>query len=301
MIYGQQYHPKPQPREETTIWTREKLLLMLANPAMVDVVKLTIDKHKLPYVLTIDADGKPVLTSTLNAGELWLEKFITVDEDTLRMLEDAKKMTSTQYEVLITGPTGTGKELIAKSMIGARKGQIKVVNCAGLPENLIESELFGHMKGAFTGADKEKKGMFEEAQDGVMFLDEIGELDIAMQGKLLRALQEKRIRRVGGNSEIDINCKFVCATNKNLREMVARGEFKEDLFARISTLELHIKGLVHRMCDCVPIVERLHNGKAFLDKHEPLLVQGALDLSFNVRSLQQHVIRYNVLGRVSVK
>lgn len=288
--------------------SRERLELMLANgPEMVDVVKDYIDKYKLPFVIEI-SDGivdpaKPIgygiLRDTLSPGELHLQAFITVETSMLEMKNDARKMAKTEHEVLITGATGTGKEIIAKSMIADRKGQIMAVNCAGFQETLIESELFGHVKGSFTGAEKDKAGLMSAAKDGVMFLDEIGELPLQVQAKLLRALQEKRIRRVGALQSEEINCKFVCATHRNLKKMVEEGKFREDLYARISTLRLNIKSLMpDRKCDIIPITEALKGGKEFLKKYGQELQEGIFDLSLNVRSLQQLVIQYSVLGKV---
>lgn len=252
-----------------------------------------IEKFKLPYFIK-----DSVLVNMFTEGEKWLQKFITVHPTTLLMKEDSKKMALTDYEVLITGETGTGKELIAKSMIGARTGSIKAVNCAGFPETLIESELFGHVKGAFTGAENSKPGLLQVAKDGVMFLDEVGELPMSVQAKLLRALQEKRVRRVGAVVDEDINCKFVCATHRNLRKMVEEDKFRRDLYARISTLELDILPLRDRREDIVPICESIEGGSKFLEHYKTALNDGTLDISLNVRSLQQYIIRFNVLGKV---
>ncbi len=283
-----------QPLPNTPPPSREKLIAILNMDGAdsIDLAQRLIDNHKLPYIIELGADLKGRLKDTLSAGELYLQQFITVDPSTLKMKDRARKMAKSKHEVLIVGDTGTGKELIAKSMIGDRKGAIKAINCAGLPRELIESELFGHVAGAFTGANKTKDGLMSAASDGVMFLDEIGELDITVQAKLLRALQEKKIRKVGSLVDEDITCKFVCATHRDLKGMVSRNEFRKDLYARISTLELDILPLVDRMCDIVPITASLPNGKNFLLKHEVSLNMGRLDLSLNVRSLQQHVIRF---------
>jgi transcriptional regulator with PAS, ATPase and Fis domain len=218
------------------------------------------------------------------------------------MKEECRKIASTPYSVLIVGETGTGKELIANSMIANRLGKIQAINCAGMPRDLIESELFGHTQGAFTGAIRAKDGLLMAAKDGVMFLDEIGDMPMDIQAKLLRAMQQMVVRKVGGTTDEKINCKFVCATNCNLRDMVTTSRFRRDLFARISTLEVDIKPLRERVCDLEPIVMSiLPDGPAFWEKYGVALKQGDLDLSLNVRSIQQHVIRYSVLGRVSLK
>lgn len=288
--------------------SRDKLCLLLKNgPELIPIVQKLIDDNKLPYRIIISdgnlmyneqstISGNGYLFDTLSPGELHLNKFITEESATIRMKEQARKMSKTPYEVLIFGDTGTGKEIIAKSMIADRKGSIKAVNCAGFPETLIEAELFGYVKGAFTGADNTgRDGLMTNASDGVMFMDEIGELPLVMQAKLLRAIQEKRIRKVGGNKDEDISCKFVFATNRDLKQMVDKGEFRRDLYARISTLELTIKPLSpERKCDIVPITRSLLNGDKFLERYGDT-IEG-MDLSLNVRSLQKYVIRYSVLG-----
>ena len=283
--------------------TEAGLRLMLANgPDYVTIVQGILDKFKLPWIIEVNpTDQTGTLVPALSEGEMWLQKFITEDPDTLVMKDYARKMAHAKDEVLIFGETGTGKELIAKSMIGSREGRVLGLNCAGFPEMLIESELFGHVKGSFTDAQRDKQGLMSAATKGVLFLDEIGEMPMSVQAKLLRALQEKRIRKVGALTDEEIDCKFVCATNRNLREMVKAGTFRRDLYARISTLELDIKPLVNRMCDVIPITRSLERGGAFLEKYEKEVMSGQLDLSLNVRSLQQHVTRFRVLGKVMLE
>lgn len=262
-------------------------------------VEKYIEEFKLPYEVTYDAEtGDAIdLVITLSRGDQFLKQFITATQSCIEMKQCASKIAKTDYEVLIIGETGTGKEIIAKSMIGAREGPIKALNCAGFPDELIESELFGHSKGAFTGADREKIGLMQSAQNGICFLDEVGELKMPVQAKLLRALQDKRIRKVGSNDEIEINCKFVCATNRNIRAMVNEGTFRRDLYARLGTLEIDILPLRERLSDVEPIILSLPGGKKFLEANALSKVM-SMDLSLNVRSLQQYVIRYNVLGAI---
>ena len=159
------------------------------------------------------------------------------------------KIAKSNSTVLVRGESGTGKELIARSIHtnSPRSGQIfQAVNCAAINENLLESELFGHQKGSFTGAVSEKKGLFEIADGGTLFLDEIGELDISLQAKLLRALQEKQIRRVGGTKEIEIDVRVVAATNRDLLKMSQDGTFREDLYYRLNVLSIEIPPLRER-------------------------------------------------------
>ena len=283
--------PLPLPPSEA------KLKLLLENgkhdESFVQLVADMIAKHSLPYIIE---NGE--LKDTLSIGEQHLKKFITVDDNMLAMKDDARKMALCDYEVLIHGETGTGKETIAKSMIGSRTGSIKAVNCAGFPTELIESELFGHMKGSFTGAATDKDGLMSSARDGVMFLDEVGELPMNVQAKLLRALQERKIRKVGANREEEINCKFVCATNQNLQAMVKEGTFRKDLYARICTLEINISPLRERLPDIEPICNSIDGGKEFFTIYKDSLLNGSLDLSLNVRSLLMYIHRHKVLGKI---
>jgi two-component system response regulator AtoC len=166
-----------------------------------------------------------------------------------------------QYDttVLITGESGTGKELIARGIhysgVRAKKPLIPV-NCGGIPENLLESELFGYKKGAFTGADRNKKGLFEEADGGTLFLDEIGELPLALQVKLLRVLQESEIRPVGGSQTMRVNARIIAATSKNLQEEVKDGNFREDLFYRLNVLTIGLPSLRERVDD-IPVLSQI--------------------------------------------
>ncbi len=291
--------PIPQPSPERKVPSRKTLELMLQNgPDIYDAVQQYIDKYTLPYILKINDDNTAILVDTLTPGELHLAKFITIDPESEEMKLRAVKAAKTPYEVLIFGQTGTGKEIIARSMIADRKGNFRAINCAGLPETLIESILFGHVKGAFTGAYRENEGFMVEAKDGVLFLDEISELPLLMQAKLLRAIQEKHITKLGATYEEDINCKFVFATNRSLQDMVRDHLFREDLYARISMLEINIKPLVNRLCDCIPICKSLAAGDKFLEEYSEPLSQGALPLPHNVRSIQRYVIRYNVWGSI---
>jgi two-component system NtrC family response regulator len=170
------------------------------------------------------------------------------------------KVAPTQSTVLILGETGTGKELVARAVHdqSSRAGEPFVaINCGALPETLIESELFGHRKGAFTGADEHRVGLFEVANGGTIFLDEIGELPKAMQAKLLRVLESREIRRVGENKSQSVDVRVVCATHRDLPEMVAVGEFREDLMYRINTFEIFLPPLRDRLDDIQELAEHL--------------------------------------------
>ena len=175
-----------------------------------------------------------------------------------RAIDCALKFSSTDSTVLITGETGTGKELFARFIHGHSQRASRnfcVINCGALPENLIESELFGHEKGAFTGAYQKKLGLFEYADSGTVFLDEIGEMPLAMQVKLLRVLQESEITPVGSNATVRVNVRIIAATNKDLRAEVTGGRFREDLFYRLSVLEIAVPALRDRHRDALLLTD----------------------------------------------
>jgi transcriptional regulator with PAS, ATPase and Fis domain len=158
----------------------------------------------------------------------------------------AEKSARSNSTVLLLGESGTGKELFAHSIHGAsmrRENPFIKVNCAAIPETLLESEFFGYAKGAFTGAVKSKIGKFELAHSGTIFLDEIGDMNLLLQGKLLRVLQEMEFERVGGNQTIKVDVRVIAATNRNLRELIRRGEFREDLYYRLNVVEITIPPL----------------------------------------------------------
>jgi two-component system response regulator PilR (NtrC family) len=174
------------------------------------------------------------------------------------------QVAKTKSNVMITGESGTGKELIAKAVHqeSDRSDQpFVVINCGGIPETLMESELFGHKKGSFTGASSDKKGLFEEAHKGTIFLDEIGELSVSIQVKLLRAVQEKVFKPVGGTEDISVDIRIVSATNKNLEKEVIAGNFREDLFYRLNVIEIKVPPLRERKADLRPL------SQYFLEKY----------------------------------
>ncbi len=170
------------------------------------------------------------------------------------------KVAPTNSTVLICGETGTGKELVARALHDqSLRADMPFVpiNCGALPENLIESELFGHRKGAFTGAEEHRTGLFQVANGGTLFLDEIGELPKSMQAKLLRFLESGEIRRVGDNESLICDVRVICATNRHLDQMVAAGEFREDLWFRINTFEIALPPLRERIDDILPLARHL--------------------------------------------
>ncbi len=185
-----------------------------------------------------------------------LAGMIGVSEQMLQLFALIKKISRTQSSMLVTGESGTGKELAARAIHQTSPRYDKPfvsVNCAAMPSELLESELFGHVKGSFTGAVVNKKGLFEMAHGGTLLLDEIGEMPVGMQAKLLRALQERSIRRIGGLDEILVDVRLICTTNRDLELMVEEGEFREDLFYRINVIRIHLAPLRERPDD-IPLL-----------------------------------------------
>jgi two-component system, NtrC family, response regulator PilR len=218
--------------------------------------------------------------------------------DLFKMVETIARTAST---VLITGESGTGKDLIARAVHYnslRRERPFVALNCGGMPETLLESELFGHMKGAFTGADTNKKGLVEVAERGTIFLDEIGEMNQAMQVKLLRVLQDRRFRRLGGTEEVQADIRVIAATNQNLERMVAEGRFREDLYYRINVIQVHLPPLRDRREDIPLIAEHFlaKYGKAAEKSvraisHEAQELLSAYAWPGNVRELENVIER----------
>jgi len=192
------------------------------------------------------------------AGYISFEGMIGKSREMLKIYATIKKVAETSANVLILGESGTGKELVAKAIhqhSPRKEMPFVVINCGGIPENLLESELFGYMKGSFTGAFTDKAGLFETANEGTIFLDEIGELPPLLQVKLLRVVQEKTFRRIGGKMDIRVNTRIISATNQNLEEKVKQGSFREDLYYRLNVIPITLPPLRARKED-IPLLTR---------------------------------------------
>jgi DNA-binding NtrC family response regulator len=228
----------------------------------------------------------------------------------LRIKEMIDKVSATDARVLITGPKGTGKELVAHWLhqkSERSKGPMIEVNCAAIPSELIESELFGHVKGAFTSANKDRAGKFEAANSGTIFLDEIGDMSLSAQAKVLRALQESRIQRVGSDKDIKVNVRVVAATNKNLKKEIEEGRFREDLYHRLAVILIKVPALNDRREDIPLLVEYFStkianeqgiSKKSFSKKAIKLLQE--YDWTGNIRELRNVIERLIILGGVEV-
>ena len=221
-----------------------------------------------------------------------------------------EKVAVTDARVLITGPNGTGKELVAHWLhekSERSKSPMVEVNCAAIPSELIESELFGHVKGSFTGANKDRAGKFEAANGGTIFLDEIGDMSLSAQAKVLRALQENKISRVGSDKDIKVNVRVVAATNKNLKKEISEGNFREDLYHRLAVILIKVPALNDRRED-IPLLinffaEKIANEqgtakKSFSDKAIKKLQE--YDWTGNIRELRNVVERLIILGNTEV-
>ncbi len=190
--------------------------------------------------------------------EFSIESVIGKSQPMQELFDLVKRIAPATANILINGESGTGKEVIARAIhnLGPRKKKAFVaINCTAIPEQLLESELFGHVKGSFTGAISDKKGFFEEAQGGTVFLDEIGDLSPTLQGKLLRVIQEKEIRAVGGNENKTVDVRVICATHRNLKTMVKDGKFREDLFYRLNVIPVYVPALRDRSQDIPLLVD----------------------------------------------
>jgi two-component system response regulator PilR (NtrC family) len=225
----------------------------------------------------------------------------------LEVFDLVRQVAPTRTNILITGESGTGKELIARSLssLSDRRDQPFVaINCGAIPENLLESELFGHVKGSFTGATANKMGLFEVADGGTLFLDEIGEMPVALQVKLLRAIQYRTFRRVGGTEDIRVDVRIVCATNRHLENEVAAGRFREDLFYRLNVIEIAIPPLRERPEDIPELVEHFVRKFAAelhrkVSQVEPQMMAALLRYAYpgNVRELENLIERAVTLSR----
>ncbi|HEJ8430689.1 TPA: two-component system response regulator GlrR [Klebsiella oxytoca] len=210
--------------------------------------------------------------SAPTTDERWRQAIVTRSPLMERLLEQAGMVAQSDVSVLINGQSGTGKEIVAQAIHNASPRRDKpfvAINCGALPEQLLESELFGHARGAFTGAVSSREGLFQAAEGGTLFLDEIGDMPVALQVKLLRVLQERKVRPLGSNRDIDIDVRIISATHRDLPKAMARGEFREDLFYRLNVVSLKIPPLAERTED-IPLLAN-HLLRQSADRHKPFV------------------------------
>lgn len=223
-----------------------------------DFIAKPLDLNRLLVTLRNAIDKSKLVTETkiLKKKVAKIVDMIGESKGVLQIKEMIERVAPTDARVLITGNNGTGKELVARWLhkkSNRADAPLIEVNCAAIPSELIESELFGHEKGAFTSAVSQRKGKFEQAEGGTIFLDEIGDMSLSAQAKVLRALQENKITRVGGEKELKVNVRVIAATNKNLQEEIQNGNFREDLYHRLSVILIHVPALNERKQD-IPLL-----------------------------------------------
>ncbi len=272
----------------------------ISKPFKTDEVLLTLKKAKEREQLKRENVALKSRIEEISSG-VQFSSMVAVSEQMQKLFTMAEKISQYDTTVLITGESGTGKELVARGIhkrSPRRDKPFVAVNCGSIPENLLESELFGHVKGAFTGADRNKKGLFEEADGATLFLDEIGDLPLAMQVKLLRVLQENEVRPVGSGQTIGVNVRVLAATAQNLEKHVLNGQFREDLYYRLNVMPIIVPPLRNRKDD-VPVLCH-HFVKKFNKKFErdvkglsPEALKLVLEYSWpgNVRELENAIQR----------
>lgn len=274
-------------------------------PKPPDLNRLLLSLRNAMDKSSLVAETKSLRSRVYRVGEM-----IGESPAILRVKEEIEKVAPTEARVLITGPNGSGKELVAK-LLHAKSNRAVIpmieVNCAAIPSELIESELFGHEKGAFTGATSQRIGKFEQANGGTLFLDEIGDMSLPAQAKVLRALQEHKITRVGGNKEIKVNVRILAATNKNLREEITAGRFREDLYHRLSVIIIQVPPLNERREDIPLLVEKFLNDIAEEYREMRKIIQPEAmeqliqaNWSGNIRELHNVLERLHIMSNLEI-
>ena len=272
-----------------------------------DFIEKPLDLNRILITLKNATDKANLVTQTkILKKKVYGQQMVGESAGIQHVREIIEKVAPTDAGVLITGPNGSGKELVARALHQQSQRSMMPyveVNCAAIPSELIESELFGHEKGSFTSAIKQHKGKFEQADGGTLFLDEIGDMSLAAQAKVLRVLQERRISRVGSDKDITVNVRVVAATNKNLQDEIAKGNFREDLYHRLSVIVIKVPTLDERKDDIPLLVahfldqicsESAMPRKEFSKEAIDLLVQKSW--TGNIRELRNVVERLLILG-----
>jgi DNA-binding NtrC family response regulator len=273
-----------------------------------DYISKPPDLNRLLNTVRIALDRKELVVENKRLKKKVGKQYQMIGESAamIRIKGMIDKVAPTDARVLITGPNGTGKELVAhwlhqKSQ--RSKGPMIEVNCAAIPSELIESELFGHVKGAFTSANKDRAGKFEAANGGTLFLDEVGDMSLSAQAKVLRALQESRVQRVGSDKDIKVDVRVVAATNKDLKKEIEQGRFREDLYHRLAVILIEVPGLNDRRQDIPLLIEHFaakiaeehgNTTKSFSKDATELLKD--YDWTGNIRELRNVVERLIILG-----
>ena len=271
----------------------------------VDIDELGMIVQRAFHLHAIEADNMRLATAP-TADARVLGVMVTAAPEMLKVARTIERVANTDVSVMLLGASGTGKELLARGVhqaSGRKEGAFVAINCGAIPENLLEAELFGHEKGAFTGAVKTTEGKIELAQGGTLFLDEVGDIPLPLQVKLLRFLQERVIERIGGRKSIAVDTRIVCATHRNLEEMISEGSFREDLYYRLAEIVVHIPTLAERPGDAVLLAK--HFLTSFAAKMNPAVkglspdALGAIDRwkwPGNVRELENRMKRAIIMA-----
>jgi DNA-binding NtrC family response regulator len=277
-----------------------------------DFISKPPDLNRLLLTVRNALDKKQLVTETKVLKKKLSKKFDMVGESPalLAVKDTIEKVAPTDARVLITGQNGTGKELVAHWIHEKSRRQEQpyvAVNCAAIPSELIESELFGHEKGSFTSAHKQRTGKFEQAHGGTLFLDEIGDMSLSAQSKVLRALQENLINRVGSDKDIKVDVRVLAATNKDLKKEIEAGRFREDLYHRLSVILIHVPPLKDRKEDIPLLLDKFlediaqENGSAKKKiSKEALARLQELPWTGNIRELRNVVERLVILGETTI-
>jgi two-component system NtrC family response regulator len=271
----------------------------------VDIEQLGLIVRRAFNLHRIEAENR-ALAARAGDDNRVLGRMITAAPEMVKVARTIERVANTNVSVMLLGASGTGKELLARGLHNAstrRDGAFIAINCAAIPENLLESELFGHEKGAFTGAVKTTEGKIELANGGTLFLDEVGDIPLPLQVKLLRFIQERTIERIGGRKAIDVDTRIVCATHQNLEAMIGAGTFREDLFYRLAEVVVKIPGLAERPGDAVLLAKAFL--KRFAGEMNPQVTGFAADALAaidgwtwpgNVRELENRVKRAVIMA-----
>ena len=273
-----------------------------------DYISKPPDLNRLLNTVRIALDRKKLVVENTLLKKKVSKKYemIGASPSIIHVKEMIEKVAPSEARVLITGANGTGKELVAHWLYeksDRSKGSLIEVNCAAIPSELIESELFGHKKGSFTGAVKDRAGKFEAANNGTIFLDEIGDMSLSAQAKVLRALQENKISRVGSDHDINVNVRVLAATNKNLKQEIADGNFREDLYHRLAVILIKVPALNDRRDD-IPLLIKYFSDKITEEQgiacknfsKKAILLLQEYDWTGNIRELRNVIERLIILG-----
>lgn len=272
-----------------------------------DFIEKPLDLNRILITLKNATDKANLVKETkILKKKIYGREMVGASAPVAHLKEMVEKVAPTQASVLITGPNGSGKELVAQSIYQLSDRSMMPfveVNCAAIPSELIDSELFGHKKGSFTSAIRDHKGKFEQADGGTIFLDEIGDMSLPAQAKVLRVLQERKLTPVGGDKEITVDVRVIAATNKNLQEEIAKGNFREDLYHRLSVIVLRVPALDERKDD-IPLLIGHFNQQICAESGKPVrefspeAIQSLKERSWpgNIRELRNVVERLLILG-----